>query len=208
MKNLKILNSTVLIVLISLMFSCSQEEEIAPAEISDVESVIPGNISGCEAYTATVWADTPYQNSISMSHGQSKTFRTNKVCGATSYTWTVDDQASISTSIPSIQLSGLSLVWLPAGGCKDFNKKWTSSNPLFTGACGWVGQIPYGTYASKIKVKANNSSVSVTLPVYVSGVELCIESDPCKGNGYGIFDPGEVPDPSLPVGGGGPGYGG
>ena len=139
----------------------------------------------CRNQTDMLWADAPYQNSINILHHEDKLFRTNPVCGATSYTWTVGDGASMTTTSPSVLLRGRDLVWLPAGGCYDFNKKWTSYNPLFNKKypCNWPGSHPLGYYTTSLTVKANNSSSSVTLPVIVDDVEVCIDVNECNESG-------------------------
>ena len=187
MNYLKKLKLLIMVPMFGLAMSCTQEE-VAPAsaqlpESENMRLIITENCNE----TRTVWADTPYQNSITIDAYGSKRFYTNQVCGATSYTWTVDDQASMTTSTPYVDLQGNYLVWLPPGGCKDFNKKWTSDNPFFNkeNPSAWPGGIPYGTYKSKIKVKANNSSRYVELPVNVTSVEFCREEKPGSGLGGG-----------------------
>ena len=204
MKNFKIQSILITIIMMSL-FACTQEEEIGPDEMVETsESKVSSDgdtgeiLSRCgpltTTSTTTVWADTPYQNSVSMNIAETKTFQTDFVCGATEYYWTVDDQATLTTTGPIVDLQGIYLIWYPPGGCKDFNKKWSSGNPLFSGtkeeACSWLstyGSLPLGTYVSKLKVQANNSPTYAEIPVYISGVEYCIDSsNGCSGGNGGV----------------------
>lgn len=137
----------------------------------------------CQSGTTMLWAGTPYENSITIRHDEVKTFRTNVVCGATSYTWTVGGEASMTTTSPSVSLKGRDLVWLPAGGCDDFNNDWTPYNPLnIPPYNGGFGSVRLGDYATTLSVRSNVSS-AVTLPVVVQNVEECRDS---SGGGFGF----------------------
>ena len=191
----------ILLPIIGLAISCTQED-VVPANGSLPEGENRRGLTpSCETASTRVWADQQWVDQIDIDAYQDKRFYTNEVCGATSYTWTVDKQASITTSTPYIDLRGRDLVWRPAGGCEDFNKKWTSSNPLFDPKFvdTWkenYGSIPTGFYSSEIKVKANTSATSISLPVVVSNIQPCFEME----IGDGI--------PTPPGGGSGDGGGG
>ncbi|MEL6558700.1 MAG: hypothetical protein AAFQ94_10985 [Bacteroidota bacterium] len=204
MKKIKI-QAILIALLMTGMFACMQEEEVGPTEMLEVSEskVHPGDdgsgeiLSRCgplaSTSTNTIWADIPYQSSVSMNIADTKTFQTNFVCDATEYYWTVDDQATLTTTGPTANLQGMYLIWYPPGGCKDFNKKWTSSNPLFSGTtdhkeevCFWLktyGSLPVGIYEAKLKVQANNSPTYAEISVYVSDVRYCIDSSyDCSGD--------------------------
>lgn len=190
------IKATVLPVLAALLlFACNPEEEITPDLSIDHQ----------ESLTRTPQPVVVQPVTKTINYHDYFTIRTTRVPGATKYYWTVDDQATITTSLPEITLRGRDIVWLPPGGCKDFNKNWTSGNPLFNKSdlCSWQGQIPLGTLKVKFSSKAENSTVKIDNTIYVVGVELCRDSDSCKGDDKGIFDPFPPSDDDKdPIGGG------
>lgn len=134
----------------------------------------------CSPTTYTLWADTPYQNSVTMQHFDTKTFYTNVVCGATSYTWTVRGGGSIVTTTPQVTLMGRDLVWLPPGGCAEFNQYWTPYNPWLANPNnngGFTVNEHYGMFQTTLSVKSDVSDY-VTLPITVHNVENCREGSP------------------------------
>ncbi|WP_420577110.1 hypothetical protein [Ekhidna sp.] len=134
-----------------------------------------------------LWTTTPWVNEINISVTDINiTFNTNEVCGATSYTWTVGNDASITSNGPSITLDGGDLLWLPAGGCDDYNDNWTSSNPLFNPDYpgGWSGQYPTGTYHTTLSVRSNLTSAA-TVNLNISGAEFCSSGTGNSGPGIG-----------------------
>lgn len=98
-------------------------------------------------------------------------FSTDFVCGATQYTWTIGD-ASITTLGPTLTLSASDFLWMPAGGCVEFNQNITPYSPPGL----------YGTYHTSLKVKAN-AGIQNTLvqPVNIEGVHGCTD-----GRGGGL----------------------
>ncbi|HAA20425.1 MAG TPA: hypothetical protein DCP28_17310 [Cytophagales bacterium] len=131
--------------------------------------------------TTLLHVGTPYVNSVSLTYGQTVTWYTNAVCGATTYFWTLKGSETVTTSVPQITLAARDLIWLPAGGCDEFNDDW------MTFPHQWA---TVGTYHTTMSVRSNITSY-ITLPVSISGVTKCEEWDPFgdedDGSGGGGF---------------------
>ncbi len=141
----------------------------------------------CKSSNYRIVANSSHVTFLTLDRNDQVVLGSNCVTGAQSYTWTIGNEVSIQTSTPTVTLSGNDFLWLPAGGCKDFNKNWKSYNPLFNkeNPC-WTGQYPLGDYATSITVRANNSTSSYTIPVKISNTEFCRDSETkCKGNDLG-----------------------
>jgi len=130
----------------------------------------------CSNVTNMLHIGTPYVNSVNLYMGQNVTWYTNPVCGATTYYWILQGGQQVSTSVPYISLAARDLVWLPAGGCDDFNAQITFPTPWAT----------VGTYATTFSVRSNLTAPA-TIPVYISGVEKCTE---IGDDGFYDTDPG------------------
>lgn len=130
----------------------------------------------CRNVTNSLWTETEGQSSIQININQTKTFRTRPVCNATSYTWTVGGGGSVTTSTNFVDFEGQDLVWLPPGGCDEFNENWTSYNPAFDkdDPESWPGTHPLGYYETTLSVHSNLTS-SYTVPVRIDNVEFCYE---------------------------------
>lgn len=132
----------------------------------------------CKSSTTEIWAETRNVSSIDIRYAETKIFRTNAVCNATSYTWTVGGQASLVTNVPYVSLKGRDLVWYPPGGCLDFNEDWTPYNPITDPEIGngnGPGEpIPYGYYETTLTVQANIGG-TFTIPVTIQDVAKCSE---------------------------------
>ncbi|HAA20424.1 MAG TPA: hypothetical protein DCP28_17305 [Cytophagales bacterium] len=149
-------NTTKILAIVALLLTCSLEVNAQR-----------GPLITCSNVTNMLHIGTPYVNSVSLSIHQTVTWYTNPVCGATTYYWILQGGQQVSTNVPQITLSAQDLVWLPAGGCDDFNAQITFPTPWAT----------VGTYATTFSVRSNLTSPA-TIPVYISGVEKCEEIDP------------------------------
>ncbi|MGB3463832.1 MAG: hypothetical protein WBA74_01120, partial [Cyclobacteriaceae bacterium] len=105
MKKYNVLSAIFMMVMACFLFSCSTEEEINPFSGDDLSIAEP------EATTLNRGAISP--SFSTMGYFETRTFTTLAVPGATTYTWTVDDQASRTTTEPSITVQGMYLIWLP-----------------------------------------------------------------------------------------------
>ena len=141
----------------------------------------------CYGTTNMLWTTQPWANSITVHVSEiNVTFHTNEVCNASSYTWTVGNEASITTTGPSLTVDGNDLLWLPAGGCDDYNDNWESDNPAFNPDYpgGWLGSYPTGTYHTTMSVRSNLTSAA-TLPLSIEGAEFCSDGIGEIGGGIG-----------------------
>ena len=127
----------------------------------------------CYNTTTLLWGVAPYENVVTLGMGQIVTFKTNKVCGASSYIWTTMDGFSITTAEPQLTISSRELLWLPPSGCDGFNAR-----------------ISNGAYNTTMSVKSNISN-TVTIPVAILGVEECEEGS--LGGGGTTDGGGSVP---------------
>ncbi|MBX2956686.1 MAG: hypothetical protein KF846_11045 [Cyclobacteriaceae bacterium] len=109
--------------------------------------------------------------------GQYVTFYTNLVCGAENYIWTINGTVSRMTQVPYITMRAQDFIWLPAGGCQEFNSKLKLATP-------WDD---IGTLTVIFTVQSNITSPVIT-PILISGVEKCYgdgstkKKDPRIGN--------------------------
>ncbi|WP_340153905.1 hypothetical protein [uncultured Marivirga sp.] len=123
-----------------------------------------GPIKSCPSTTTTISGNgnsTVLQANYVGSH---VTFRTNCVAGASSYVWTISGGGSMSTTSTVLTVEPSDLVWLPPGGCDEFNSN-----------------LIDGSYFTSITVSASNTSTSATLPVVIHGVQKCKNFNPWKG---------------------------
>lgn len=113
----------------------------------------------CVYETTLLWAIAPYENVVQTNVGAHLTFKTMTVCGATSYIWTTMEGLTVTTPGPNFSVGATELVWLPPGGCDDFNSR-----------------IDYGGgYNTTMSVRASNTNNTVTIPVRIMGVRDCTE---------------------------------
>mgnify|MGYP001089362355 CR=1 FL=1 len=113
-------------------------------------------VSACSGQTFLLYTTTPYANQINLgitSNGVK--FYTNRVCNATSYSWTIGGGPTVTTSNATVTLDADDFLFFPAGLCEEFN-----------------ASISNGSYYTTITVKSNLSS-SITIPVVISGVDKC-----------------------------------
>ena len=141
-----------------------------------------GQLQLCTNSSQEVWADSRGQSVVNIGYTETKRFITRPVCGASSYTWTISGGGSILTTTNSINFVGRDLVWLPPGGCYDFNQNWEAYNPLYDWKypCSWQGgAAQLGDYNAILSVQADNSSTSATVSVIISNVEVCRDDTSC-----------------------------
>ena len=206
-----------LMVIMSLglaLSSCSTTEGVEELErtsekLEESKGKSSGRLELCQEETIRLGvAGNLYASSITINQYNSQLFYTNVVCGATEYTWTVDGQASMTTSVPSINLEGRYFLWLPPDGCGGFNGKWEAYDPFFNPNNPCASGIPRGRYTSSLEVRANNSSVSMIIPIIVEDVEFCRDdTQECSGPdplvpGDDDEDSGLPIDIEIPIGGG------
>lgn len=172
----------------TILLSSCMDNEVENLDLGEIDH-IAGRSMQCSSVTNMLWTDTPYSNSIEMHISDNKTFRTNTICNASSYTWTVGGEASMITTVPYVNLSGIEFLWFPAAGCSSFNATWNAYNPL--------GGSSLGDYTTTISVKSNVTS-TITIPVIVADVEKCTEFEPVELEDEEDEEEGENPFPYTP----------
>ncbi|HAA11822.1 MAG TPA: hypothetical protein DCE41_09050 [Cytophagales bacterium] len=115
--------------------------------------------------------------SFSVSYHQSLTWYTNEVCGANAYAWILQDGQQVMTTGTQLSMQARDLVWLPPGGCDEFNGRMTFPNP-------WSD---VGIYHTTITVRPQINQTWKTVSVSISGVQKCTE---IGDDGFYDTDPG------------------